>query len=245
MKIRRLLVTVLALGLVSIGGFSIAQAAALPDQIPVQGRLTDANGVPLNGTFPIVFGVYNVADGGSLLCGNIVTPNVPVINGLFNVTLDLCATAGAVKGDFLYLGVKVGDDPDEMKPRLPIYAVPYAQSLRAGATVGGDIKQPLASDGLAKAGVLINNCGLTPSITRYFNNVNGVAITVSAGPSAGRCTLDLGFDRGSRYVVATPMLVVAPRIITINNNADNQKLDFYRFDELGVGQSGDIMVLVY
>jgi len=134
MKKRRSLVTVLALGLFFCFGLPLSQGAPVSDQIPVQGRLTDAGGIPLNGAYTINFWVYDVADGGGPICGNIVTPNVAVINGLFNVTLDLCQ--GATNGKQLYLGVKVGDDP-EMTPRLPIITVPYAQNLRPGATIQG------------------------------------------------------------------------------------------------------------
>jgi len=111
------------------------QAAVLTDQIPIQGRLTDANGIPLNGTYTVTFYVYDAADGGNLLCGNL-DASVEVTNGLFNSTLDLCDLVDAFEGDQMYLGVKVGDDP-EMTPRQPIQGVPYAFNLKPGAVIKG------------------------------------------------------------------------------------------------------------
>ena len=111
------------------------QAAVLTDQIPIQGRLTDANGIPLNGTYTVTFYVYDAAEGGTLLCGNWIT-SIPVTNGLFNSTIDLCDAIDAFEGDQLYLGVKVGDD-SEMTPRQPILAVPYAFNVKPGAVIKG------------------------------------------------------------------------------------------------------------
>jgi len=109
------------------------QAAVLTDQIPIQGRLTDANGIPLNGTYTVTLSVYDA--GGTFLCGNLFTA-LEVTNGLFNSTLDFCDTLNAFEGDQMYLGVKVGDDP-EMTPRQPIQGVPYAFNLKPGAVIKG------------------------------------------------------------------------------------------------------------
>ena len=111
------------------------QAAVLTDQIPIQGRLTDANGIPLNGTYTVTLSVYDAAVGGAYLCGNIFT-SVDVTNGLFNNSLDFCDTLNAFEGDQMYLGVQVGADP-EMTPRQPIQGVPYAFNLKPGAVIKG------------------------------------------------------------------------------------------------------------
>jgi len=111
-------------------------AAALNDQIPIQGRLTDSSGVPLNGNYAVVFAVYDTPTGGAPRCQSLIA-TVAVDHGLFNHTIDLCDAANAIKGDQLYLGVKVGADP-EMTPRLPIRAVPYAYTVKPGATIKGD-----------------------------------------------------------------------------------------------------------
>ena len=146
MKLGRLLMTVIALGIFFSVGLSLSQAqgqgameagplsAPINDQFPVQGRLTDSAGNPLNGNLNVKLRVYDVAEGGVHLCENLFPINVT--NGLFNSTLDLCGAAGAMTGEKLWLGVQVGSDP-EMTPRQPINPVPFAYTVRPGAIIKG------------------------------------------------------------------------------------------------------------
>jgi len=106
-------------------------AAAVGAVIPIQGRLTDANGTPLDGTHTITFTLYTSSGGGTILCQD--EDPVDVNNGLFNAYMDHCTSAD-INGQQLYLGIQVGGDP-EMTPRKPIYPVPYAWSLRPGAVI--------------------------------------------------------------------------------------------------------------
>lgn len=106
-------------------------AAAVANRIPVQGRLTDADGNPLSGNYTITASIYNVSSGGTALCSD--TETVAVDNGLFSMDVDNC-TNSHVNGQALWLGIKVGSDA-EMTPRQPIYPVPYAMSLRPGAVI--------------------------------------------------------------------------------------------------------------
>jgi hypothetical protein len=110
-------------------------ANAVGNYIPVQGRLTAANGVPLSGTFTITFRLYSAVSGGVALCSD--ANSVSVNNGLFSSEIwGTCA--GEMNGQQLYLGIEVGSD-GEMEPRQPIYAVPYAWSLRPGAVISGSV----------------------------------------------------------------------------------------------------------
>jgi hypothetical protein len=103
--------------------------------IPVQGRLTDASGNPLDGNYNVTFRLYNVLSGGTELCHD--TNAVEVNQGLFNSEIwGTCP--GTITGDQLYLGIEVGSD-GEMSPRQPIYAVPYAWSLRPGAVISASL----------------------------------------------------------------------------------------------------------
>jgi len=101
--------------------------------IPVQGRLTDASGNPINATLTITFRLYAVPGGGTELCRDV--NSVVVSNGLFNSEI-YGNCAGQMTGQQLYLALQVGSDP-EMTPRQPIYAVPYAWSLKPGAVISG------------------------------------------------------------------------------------------------------------
>ena len=103
--------------------------------IPVQGRLTDASGNPINGTVTITFRLYNVPSGGTELCHDTNTVNVN--NGLFDSEI-WGDCLDEITGDQLYLSLQMGSDA-EMTPRQPIYAVPYAWSLRPGAVISGSI----------------------------------------------------------------------------------------------------------
>ncbi|GAB4406550.1 MAG: hypothetical protein Kow00123_19190 [Anaerolineales bacterium] len=106
-------------------------ATSLDDIIPIQGRLLDRNGNPINGTRHITMTLYDAATGGTALCTD--DDDVTAVNGLFNAYMDYC-TAQDLNGRQVWLGIKVGGDA-EMTPRQAIYAVPYAWSLRPKAVI--------------------------------------------------------------------------------------------------------------
>jgi hypothetical protein len=109
--------------------------AAVTDEIPIQGRLTDAGGNPINGTRAITFTLYTSSIGGTELCQD--TDDVTVVNGLFSARMGYC-TASDINGRQLYLGIQAAGDP-EMADRLAILPVPYAYSLRPGAIISGTV----------------------------------------------------------------------------------------------------------
>ena len=86
--------------------------------IPIQGRLTDSSGNPLDGTYAITATLYDASSGGTLLCQD--DDNVTVDNGLFNMKMDFCS-ASDIDGKQLYLGIQVESDPAQ---------VPYTSNLR-------------------------------------------------------------------------------------------------------------------
>lgn len=110
---------------------NVSVATSLDDVIPIQGRLTDNHGNPINGTRQVVYTLYDASTGGNALCTD--TDSVTAVNGLFNGQMDYCG-ADDLNGQQVWLGIKVGGDA-EMTPRQRIYAVPYAWSLRPGAVI--------------------------------------------------------------------------------------------------------------
>ncbi len=101
--------------------------------IPIQGRLADVGGSPLTGSYEITFRLYDVENGGTALCSD--TNMVTVTGGLFTSAI-LGDCAGDVHGQQLWVSLQVTGD-SEMAPRQPIYAVPYAWSLRPNSDIIG------------------------------------------------------------------------------------------------------------
>ena len=252
-----------------------APATAFADSIPIQGRLTNASGSPLTGSFAMTFNIYNVPVGGPSLCTS-TNPAVAVANGLWNATIDGCGGGSGLfaGGDTqLYVGIQVGADP-EMTPRQPLRAVPYAQGLMTplevsgtsssailtvvnggsgrAANFTGDVAQGRTNSGLVKAAALVycaSASSLGASVYRYFNNVNNSAVTITGGASSGKCTVDFGFQVSG--VGNTGRYYVASpranlfRAVSCGENVTNTKLDCNYFDLTGAGIDGDIEILIY
>ena len=150
-----------------------AVAVITNDIVQVQGRLTDASGVPINGNVTVTAAIYDVVTGGVARCTD--SDPVTAVNGLFTMEMDFC-TASDFNGDQLYLGIKVGTDA-EMTPRQAIYAVPYAWGLRPGAIVKG-----ADSTIFVPGSALVRN--LNTDTTRWDIQANGAA-RVWRGATAG------------------------------------------------------------
>jgi len=138
------LLLILAVGLVQAQGSQppaddvnldgvITAESALDDGIFIQGRLMNSSGTPINGSVHIKASLYSASSGGTALCTD--TDIVNVSSGLFTMRMDYCNN-NDIDGQQLWMGITVGSDP-EMTPRQPIYAVPYARSLRPGAVIDG------------------------------------------------------------------------------------------------------------
>ncbi|MEZ4645573.1 MAG: hypothetical protein R3E31_23045 [Chloroflexota bacterium] len=107
---------------------SIEAIASSSNYIPIQGRLSDAAGNLLDGTYDVTFRLYG--SGSTLLCDDV--KSITVADGLFSTYM--YADGCPIDGRQLYLGIQVGDDP-EMTPRAYVDNVPYAWSLRPGAKI--------------------------------------------------------------------------------------------------------------
>ncbi|MBP1464949.1 hypothetical protein EYB53_004425 [Candidatus Chloroploca sp. M-50] len=112
------------------GALPLPQAASSISTIPYQGRLADAGGLPLTGTYTMVFRLYAASTEGVPLWEEQWTgPNgVQVSDGLFNVmlgSLSPIAPSVITTNPNLWLGVTVGTD-DEMTPRIQIGTLPFA-----------------------------------------------------------------------------------------------------------------------
>lgn len=107
-----------------------ANVSSSSNTIAYQGRLADANGAPLTGTYSIIFRLYSAASGGVPLWEEQWTGSngVSVSDGLFNVMLGSLTPipqAVVTGNNTLWLGITVGTD-DEMAPRVQLGSVPFA-----------------------------------------------------------------------------------------------------------------------
>jgi hypothetical protein len=124
-KINKYLVLFAVMALVCLTA-SIATAAPVTQSITYQGKLTNAAGNPLTGTYTLTFRLYNVSTGGTAL--DTIIQDVQANQGLF--TTNLSFNPNLFNGQALWLGIKAGADP-EMTPRQEIRPVPYALNLAA------------------------------------------------------------------------------------------------------------------
>lgn len=152
--LRRLVLLVMGAGLVTIGPY-IASTRAAPgrESIQYQGRLVDANGVPLEGTISrLSFRLYSTAapSSASFVWGE-VHEDVPVSRGVFTVLLgagskrlDAAGVETPGRNAFStefdggaprFVQVQVdGDAP--LSPLSPLASVPYAMSAGGSVPVG-------------------------------------------------------------------------------------------------------------
>jgi hypothetical protein len=110
----------------------LAPGDPVAGKINYQGRLTDPGGMPLDGTFPMRFQIYNDPTAGTLQwdSGQV---SVNVEKGLFNVGLNVDTADFNGQGLWLRIYVK----GEWLSPRQELLPVPYALSLKPGAEVLG------------------------------------------------------------------------------------------------------------
>jgi|GEM_PF-1827140 len=117
----------------SLVPFAVQAAAGVPNVITYQGRLKNASGVALSGTYDFIFGFYDAATAGTLLATE-TQSNVTVSDGYFSVNLDIDGDI-ADFANLLYLDIQVKEDSavgyDTMSSRVSVNSTPYALFARA------------------------------------------------------------------------------------------------------------------
>ncbi len=114
-----------------------APQATIDDTFTYQGRLTD-NGVPANGSYNLVFKLYD-SPGGSTQIGPAITLTQTISEGLFTVGLNF--GSNLFNGDARYLEIQVRPAGTgaytTLSPRQLLSAAPYALNIRPGARIRG------------------------------------------------------------------------------------------------------------
>jgi hypothetical protein len=141
-------------------GLSIASVVS--PLLQYQGRLTDPSTgeVVADGTYTMIFSLYNVAGGGSPLWTE--TKGVEVQGGLFSTALGDTTSLdqGLFDGQALWLGVTVGGDA-EATPRQQVLPVAYALSLVPGAVISATSSTPVLQVNNAGSGEALHVGGPT------------------------------------------------------------------------------------
>jgi hypothetical protein len=153
----------------------LAPAAVVSDTISYQGRLLDSSGSPVDGTTVMTFTLYADPNDMTPLWSQI--SSVPVEDGLFNV--NLAVDPAHFDGRALWLGVWVEGDAQEMTPRQPLLAAPYALSLRPGAAISGTI------DGVPTLNIVSDGIGIHVETTSSTDPRDPALVGVNLGDGPG------------------------------------------------------------
>ena len=103
---------------------AVSALAEVPKVINYQAKLTDADGVALNGDYDITFSIWDAATGGACVWGPETHSSVTVTNGLFDVQLGTITTLDIDFSDSLWIEVEV--EGVTLGPREKLGTVPYA-----------------------------------------------------------------------------------------------------------------------
>lgn len=185
---KRILVSLIAL---LVGGiiFRSQVFAAINEQIPFQGKLTNVSGVSVaDGNYDIVFKLYTVSSGGTAIwtgTHTVVNGNaVTVADGIFDVMLG-SGTGNSLSGvnfnQTLYLGITVESD-SEMTPRKTIGVVPqsfvskYLETVSGnGAAAGTSANNVLLLDGSGNISISGSTTTSTLSLSGGYADFTGLA----------------------------------------------------------------------
>ena len=97
--------------------------AEIPKIINYQGKVTDAQGAPLTGSYALTFRIYDAESGGNMLWEE-AHSGVVVDKGLFNILLGSVAALSIAFDKPYFLEIKVGSEV--MSPRQQIASSAYA-----------------------------------------------------------------------------------------------------------------------
>ena len=140
---------------------AFAAGCGLTPQFSYQGRLTDANGSPLNGTFTITFKLFDASTAGTEIYTQ--TKSVTVDDGLFEVEIGPSDATGTLDPEsltqplWLELTINDGSVTETLSPRQRLYGAPYAFTLMAGSVISGNMDTTIFSSNNIKSVLTVQN----------------------------------------------------------------------------------------
>jgi len=192
---KEILALILAIGLCLILGVAFLKAqTGIPQVINYHGKLKDATGNPLSGTYDFTFRLYDTETRGNSVWGPETHNSVTVTNGYFNVKLGSILPFDL---DFLkpyWLSIEVNND-GEMSPRVQLTSFGYAFTAQELYRQGANLAIQTTASGniiLKTAGniqLLDGNVGIgttTPVFTLdVAGDVQMTGFKMSTGAQAG------------------------------------------------------------
>jgi hypothetical protein len=224
----------------------IVSAAPVTQNITYQGKLTDAAGNPLTGSYTVTFNLYEVSSGGTVIAAD--THTVQASKGLF--TTQITADQSFFDGRALWLGVKVGTDP-EMTPRQELRPVPYALSLRPGSLItradgnsalnletnGGGRALTVSASGLGSYGVYALTSGSDSIGFETFTqgpNSHGVRGVTKGENSQGLSAYTSGFNSPGVYAYTGGNQSHGVAVSTVGNGSNGVDVYTTGYNSLGL-----------
>lgn len=181
--------------------------------VPIESFITSVTGEPLNTSIDVELNFYLSGDEDALAVDCRVARDVPVSEGWMRLIIDACSlppddgsgcgtstlenlfVASDETGDAVHVGVRIGDDPDELSPRFSIGAVPFAiRSAHAAHAEDATTLNGVTADGFLRSDVPVDAStlsGLTSEeiITTTIEDITSEAAGWSSGGGGGCVTL--------------------------------------------------------
>jgi hypothetical protein len=126
--------------------------AGMYPQFTYQGRLTNENGLPINGDVKITYKIFNQESGGSAL--HTETETVNVDNGNFSSVVGPSGVAGGLTPDDisqpLWVELQIGNGTytETLTPRQRLYGAPYAFTLMPGTVISNSFGSAFTNAGI-------------------------------------------------------------------------------------------------
>ncbi len=219
-----------AIGIIAVSFFILGVAentyCAVPKLVAFQGKLTDSTSKAITGTRSMIFNIYNVETGGTVLWSE--TQDVSFDpNGMYNVYLGAVTPLNLNFNDAYWLEVSVGGET--LSPRYRLATTAYSfYSFSAGTATYSQ-------------GVDWSNITNKPSsITNAYKVLASSMVSAPVMGSSGQTTF---YGDGSKLTGLSAVIGMSTSTYDTNNNGivdNSEKLDGYSYTNF-ISTNGGIL----